>query len=471
VAMVAMLSSGGELSAPGQPVLNSHGVLDHRKQQRPTDGAAPPPIDSSERDDGRLIVDEYGEVSHNNGQVNLPCLLGPLGAVAIDFLSSGGEKTWQHEEMVTITGSRRSSDDPLRGIRPPGFATFVDLPPPPFFGGPFWRWAEPQFHYPAMQQITYSADKPQGTTVVIHKCLKLKTFKSAGESPKLELNGTGETTFDLEAGVPKKITFSGKFILREDSQALQVPVTLLCERATGSATLPPAESPVPPVAGAAPPAAAAPRAAAPGAMVPGAAMENVASATTRLDGLLADLRATDRDWNKCFRALEELSLMGPIEKRREEVAEVLNNYLAEKNYSARSSALHAVRIWGARRNVPALIPLLNSSESDSIRQRAIEALAGLRDPQAAVAIAARVKDASDRPAALRALRALGHAAEDATIALLADPDPEVCDEACKLLGEIGGAKSIAALKEQAGKGKDPVRSSVRAALEKLQPRP
>ena len=101
----------------------------------------------------------------------------------------------------------------------------------------------------------------------------------------------------------------------------------------------------------------------------------------------------------------------------------------------------------------------------------MSALAGLRDPQAAVAIAARVKDASDRPAALRALRALGRAAEDATIALLADPDPEVCDEACKLLGEIGGAKSIAALKEQAGKGKDPVRSSVRAALEKLQPRP
>ncbi len=267
--------------------------------------------------------------------MNLPCLLGPLGTVAIDSLSAGGEKTWQREEMVTITGSRRASDDPLRGIRPPGFATFVD--PPPFFGGPFWRWAEPQFHYPAVQQISYSADKPQGTTVVIHKCLKLKTLKSAGESPKMELNGTGETTFDLEAGVPKKITFSGKFILREDGQSLQVPVTLLCERATGSATLPPAESPAPPVAG-----AAAPRAAA-----PGAAMENVASATTRLDGLLADLRATDRDWNKCFRALEELSLMGPIEKRRDEVAEVLNNYLAEKNYSARSSALHAVRI-GAR---------------------------------------------------------------------------------------------------------------------------
>ncbi len=41
VAMVAMLSSGGEFSAPGQPVLNFHGVLDHRKQQRPTDGAPP----------------------------------------------------------------------------------------------------------------------------------------------------------------------------------------------------------------------------------------------------------------------------------------------------------------------------------------------------------------------------------------------------------------------------------------------
>jgi hypothetical protein len=282
-----------------------------------------------------------------------------------------------------------------------------------------------------LQQVSYTADEPKGTTVTIHKRLELKTVERAGGSPRLELNGTGETVFDLAAGVPQKMAFSGKFTMREDGQVLQVPVTLQCERTTASAPRPTAQSPAQPVGGRA---------------APVAAPANAASASTRLDALLADLRAADKDWSKCFGALEELSLMGPIENRRDEVAEVLNTYLAEKNYSARSSALRAVQTWGTRRNVPALIQLLNPSESDAMRQRAMEALARSGDPRAAAAIARRVKDPSDRIAALRALRTLGHAAEDAAIALLADQDEEVRAEARKLLGEIGGTKGIEALK-------------------------
>ena len=40
------------------------------------------------------------------------------------------------------------------------------------------------------------------------------------------------------------------------------------------------------------------------------------------------------------------------------------------------------------------------------------------------------------------------------------------DEACKVLSEIGGTKSLAALKEQAGKGE----RAAKAAIEKLQKR-
>jgi hypothetical protein len=424
VALVSMVCSDRDFSAPGQPVLNFHAVLDRRKHRRPTEDAAPVAIDSSERDDGQLVVDEYGEISHATGQVSLPCLLGPLAKVAIASLPANGEKTGRRQEMLTITTSRRGAHDLLAGIRPAGFPGH-DLPL--YAGGLFGGWAEPQVHYPALQQISYSADEPKGTTVAIHQRLELRTLESAGANPRLELNGRGETLFDLGAGVPRKITFSGKFTMREDGQTLQVPVTLQCERARGSSLLPMTGSPA--------------------QAVPVSASANAASAATRLDGILAALRAADKDWNKRFQALEELSLMGAIETRRDEVAEVLNGYLAEKSYSARSSALRALRTWGTRRNVPALIHLLNPSESDSIRERAIEALARLRDARAATAIAQRVKDPSDRAAALRALRVLGRAAEDATIALLADPDPEVRDGARKILGAIGSAKSIEALEK------------------------
>jgi S1-C subfamily serine protease len=431
VALVNVTCNGSTVLVPGQPSLNFHGVLDRCQRPRSTEGAVPSPIDSSERDDGELIVDEYGEISHLRSQVKLPCLLGPLGTVAIDSLPAGDEKTWQRQEMVTITVAQRGSHDLLSGIRPPGFS---DPGPPPFPRGFFWGPLEREFHYPALQQISYSADEPKGTAIIIHKRLELRTMESDRASPKLELSGTGETIFDLGAGLPRKITFSGKFTMREDGQTLQVPVTLQCERATGSTLPTTTGSPAQPVASRA---------------APVSASATAASAATRLDGLLADLRAADKDWNKCFQALEELGLMGPIEKRRDEVAEVLNGYLAENNYSARSSALRALQTWGTRRNVPALIPLLKASERDSIRQRAIEALARLGDPRAATAIAQRAKDPSDRAAALRALHVLGRAAEDATISLLADPNPEVRDGARTILGEIGSAKSIEALKKHA----------------------
>jgi len=86
-------------------------------------------------------------------------------------------------------------------------------------------------------------------------------------------------------------------------------------------------------------------------------------ANTHLDALLDNLRAGDRDWSKCFSALAELSVTEPIKDRREEVAGLLDAYLAETNYSARLSAIRAVRVWGTWRNVPALIRMLDSTRA------------------------------------------------------------------------------------------------------------
>ena len=275
-----------------------------------------------------MFVDEHGEITHCSGHVNLPCLLGPLGMVAIDSLPADAEKTWQHQAMLTITLERGGPQDPLSGIRPPGFS---DRQSASFIGGFRWGLAQPQPRYSAAQEISYTADERKAATVVIHKRLELKTMENDSGNPKMELHGSGETTFDVKAGVPQELTFSGTFTLRHAGRTLQVPVTLRCERTTKTEPATMAKSDSPPVA-----------VPAPGTSPP----VRSASAATRLNELLADLRAADKDWNKCFRALEELQLMAPIENRRDEVAELLNNYLAEKNYSARSSALAPSRPGG-----------------------------------------------------------------------------------------------------------------------------
>ena len=51
-------------------------------------------------------------------------------------------------------------------------------------------------------------------------------------------------------------------------------------------------------------------------------------------------------------------------------------------------------------------------------------------------------------AAAHALRGMGSVAEDAVIKLLEHEDYQVRYQACNVLGEIGGPKSVAALKKQ-----------------------
>ena len=291
VALVTMTCRGGESPEDEEPALHYHGVLDRRKQPRGAAGtsAAPSVVDSSERDDGRLVVDDRGEIGQCSGRVSLPCLLGPLGAVAINPLPADGETTWQRQDMLTITTSARGPQDPLAGVHPRGFPQRDSGIP---FGGPFW--SEPEFRYPATQQTSYSLDAPKGDMVVIHKNLKLKTTESVGGEPRLELAGDGETVFDLKEGVPLKVTFAGTFTMRERGQTLQVPVSLQCERITGSEA---AAAQAPPAAAAAPP------------------PEDPESAKARLDRLLAVLRAVDKDWGKCFQALQGLILMPPVESR------------------------------------------------------------------------------------------------------------------------------------------------------------
>ena len=78
----------------------------------------------------------------------------------------------------------------------------------------------------------------------------------------------------------------------------------------------------------------------------------------------------------------------------------------------------------------------------------IKALGGIPDERAAQALAERVKDSQDRLTAANALRQMGQAAEETVIKLLDHDDYQVRYQACTVLGDIGGPKSIAALKRQ-----------------------
>jgi hypothetical protein len=71
----------------------------------------------------------------------------------------------------------------------------------------------------------------------------------------------------------------------------------------------------------------------------------------------------------------------------------------------------------------------------------------LKSAKAAEAAAAKMYQQGNRENVSKALKAMGPIAEDATIALLNDRDQWVRAEACSVLGEIGGKKSLKALRD------------------------
>lgn len=418
VGLVTMMCHGDDSDGQKRISLKYHAIVERRPQ---SGGIFPAPGKTDERDDGKLVIGDLGEIFECEGRVRLPGLLGSLATVVIDPLPDGDQKTWLEEEVWTLTSSPSEGRGGFAGLGPGLFRPRPPLGPhrPRFPGmfGPFSSEPEP-VTYLAIRRARFTLEETQETTARIRKRLDLRTLEKTGDKPTVELAADGETLFDLKLGVPRKITLSGTLTIREGGSQ-QIPVTLVCERTTLTA------------------AASAPAPAGPAAPTPPPPSVPTESPEKRLDRFLADLRAPERDWSKCFQALQGLSLMPVIESRREEVAEVLNAYLKENNYSARSSALRAAMTWGTARSAPVIAPLLKSP--------------------------------SDRARAARALRTLGSAAESAVIALLAEEDAEIRIEACNLLGEIGGPQSLAAIQQRLSKDADAqFQAAAQTAIRKLQ---
>jgi hypothetical protein len=182
-----------------------------------------------------------------------------------------------------------------------------------------------------------------------------------------------------------------------------------------------------------------------------------------LDRVLNELRSGQGNFGKCYPALLALNRMEPIERRRDEVADVLEPMLSGSDASVRRFALQAVALWGTRRNVPTLLALLDDPDT-GLRRLAMEALAKIEPAKAAEAIAQRVPDTRDGITATHVLERMGPAAEDAVIKLLAHEDSQVRFRACSILERISGEKSVAALNKLLETETDPL---VRITAEKV----
>jgi HEAT repeat protein len=175
---------------------------------------------------------------------------------------------------------------------------------------------------------------------------------------------------------------------------------------------------------------------------------NVATAPG-LEQILADIADA---WKPRARtALQALARLRPDEASRAKVSPALNAALLDPDPGVRDDALNAARVWASKANTATLLTLLAKLRTGGAAcdPRVIEILGALQEPTAAPALAAGLTRPPELDAAVRALVALGPAAEEAVLPYLQSTDPGAQYAACWVLGEIGTRKSLAPL-ETAG---------------------
>jgi hypothetical protein len=146
-------------------------------------------------------------------------------------------------------------------------------------------------------------------------------------------------------------------------------------------------------------------------------------------------------------ALRRLLRVEPDKERGAGVVAAVKPLLSDSEPATRLVAVQVYFIWAGKDALPVCTDLLKSDDSVRVRATLMNGLAHLGGAEAAPAIAACLPKEEDRPAATKALTAIGPEAEKAVIPLLGHANFRVRVEACKILEKIGTPDSLAALKK------------------------
>jgi|GEM_PF-4561894 len=166
-------------------------------------------------------------------------------------------------------------------------------------------------------------------------------------------------------------------------------------------------------------------------------------------------------------ALHALRSMEPDPARREVVVAALVKVFDQQKESLCPTAGAALLVWADRTSVPLILPHV-ASENRAVREGAIRALAGVKDPRAATAVAAQLGKSSHE--AGDTLRKMGNVAEDAVIDVLKNGETKAQCQAAKVLGDIGTRDAVEPLREAAKSKEFFLRVDSSNALKRLEAR-
>lgn len=454
-------------------------------------------VNGSESLPAIVETDSLGRVHDRSADGgSLPAFLGPLSILVLEQLPSVRRQTWVNSFAVTIVISEGTGS----GFGGPG--GFGRRFRPPRFSG-FGESETKTTRIPATIRITYHMQDTKGDLLKIKKDFVLETREPQAGVPQIKLTGTGTFTFDSKIGVPRGLDYSATLIETEKNETTKLPIKVTYDLIDGNvprdniAQAPPI--PLNPVLPGKPVDKDSPLPAGtkllaewagkwlpvevlesrpdgtvkihwvgwgnnfdenlarsklrfPEGDTPVAVAQTVAAAEPQeqslrlsaqdVDQCLADLSGTHA--GKANAAANRLQQATPLEERRTIVVKAVEPMLKAKDTFRRKQAVDILGTWAGPETIPVLIRCLDESAL-LVKLSAIDALGKLKDERAAEPLARLMAEPGPRVQAVKALQLLGAKAETAVAALLTHPEPEVRQEACRLLKDAGTMNSLKAL--------------------------
>ncbi len=196
---------------------------------------------------GTIVVDPRGRVLDVQVPSTLAGMTRYVAFLIIETLPGGWKKQWKESELTTITFEHEE----IERFRVPGFGDFgprAGFWPDPFDRGSFGpggirrRVAPPGLADPfgvdrtrnktslaALEEATFTLTEAADDKAIIAKRYSLKTLSGDPKLPKVEMTGTGRTTFDTRRGLPLAIEFKASFSVTTDGTTQGVPIKIVVQ--------------------------------------------------------------------------------------------------------------------------------------------------------------------------------------------------------------------------------------------------
>ena len=280
----------------------------------------------------------------------------------------------------------------------------------------------------AKEQIEYEILEKKDEIVRIRKTYSMKTLPDEG-IVRFDMSGGGEFEFDTKRGAIISHSAEYKIQVNEKNITLTIPVSvnyrLLGEAEVAERKKQREE-------------AAAARA---------AAVEPKPFEPGEREKLVTELRSGDVQ--RIQAAAQRLSrVVRDDDQPADDVGRALIAALTDSGAAPQKEIFKALAVWTVPEAKQAAIAALKGRMAPFVGEGALAVLAKFKTADVAQAVAASLVNAHNRRRAADALIAIGPVAEEATIPYIKDRDRWVSSEACRVVGEIGGEKSLKALKEQ-----------------------